>query len=123
MINATITGNLGSDPERKGEGPVVINVASANGYGERKTTTWSRVALWGKQAESALTHLRKGSSVTVCGFMYIREWSADGKSGQVLEVDGTRWEFRGSKPESNNGRRALTSQEAYSGMVDDGMPF
>ena len=55
--------------------------------------------------------------------MYIREWSADGKSGQVLEVDGTRWEFRGSKPESNNGRRALTSQEAYSGMVDDGMPF
>ena len=123
MINATSTGNLGSDPERKGDGPVVINVASANGYGERKTTTWCRVALWGKQAESALTHLKKGSSVTVCGFMYIREWSADGKSGQVLEVDGTRWEFRGSKHESNGGRRALTSQEAYSGMVDDGMPF
>ena len=117
MINATITGNLGSDPERKGDGPAVINVASANGYGERKTTTWCRVALWGKQAESALTHLRKGSSVTVCGFMYIREWSADGKSGQVLEVDGTRWEFRGSKPESNG-----TTYDKRP-KFDDGMPF
>tara|TARA_Y100001972_G_scaffold125966_2_gene178454 strand:+ start:373 stop:744 length:372 start_codon:yes stop_codon:yes gene_type:complete len=123
MINATVTGNLGRDPEKKGEGPVVVAIASTNGYGDRKTTTWVRVAFWGKQGESALAHLKKGSAVAVAGFMYVREWESDGRSGSVLEMDGQRWEFSGPKPEATGGRRNLTTEEAYNGMTDDGMPF
>lgn len=118
MINATVTGNLGRDPEKKGEGPVVVAIASTNGYGERKTTTWVRVAFWGKQGESALAHLKKGSAVAVAGFMYVREWESDGRSGSVLEMDGQRWEFSGPKTEPS----ARPSAPASNGF-DDGMPF
>ena len=123
MINATITGNLGRDPEQKGDGPVVVAVASTNGFGDRKTTTWVRVALWGKQGESALAHLKKGSAVTVAGFMSLREWESDGRAGSGLEVDGTRWEFAGPKPEATSRSRYPTDREAASGVISDGMPF
>tara|TARA_R100000152_G_C6743937_1_gene167658 strand:- start:614 stop:976 length:363 start_codon:yes stop_codon:yes gene_type:complete len=99
MINATITGNLGRDPEQKGEGPVVLAIASSHGFGDRKTTTWARVALWGKQGETALQYLKKGDRVAVAALMYLREWQQDGKSGTVLEADGKAWEFAGNKPD------------------------
>lgn len=100
MINATITGHLGRDPEQKGDGPVIIAVASSHGFGERKTTTWTRIALWGKQGETALAHLKKGSGVAVAALLYLREWEQDGRSGTVLEADGKAWEFSGGKSEA-----------------------
>jgi len=78
-----IVGNLGSDPVMRyaGENPVTtLSVASNRQYtsnGEKvKETTWFKVSVWGKQAESCNTYLKKGSSVLVEG-----ELSPDKETG------------------------------------------
>ena len=70
-----IVGNLGSDPVLRyaGENPVTtLSVASnrqyTDGTGKKvKETTWFKVSVWDKQAESCNTYLKKGSSVLVEG--------------------------------------------------------
>ena len=71
-----IVGNLGRDPEMRyapnGNAVTSLNVASNRQYtdssGQRvKETTWFRVSVWGKQAESCNTYLQKGSSVLIEG--------------------------------------------------------
>lgn len=71
-----IVGNLGRDPEMRyapnGNAVTSLNVASNRQYtdstGQKvKETTWFRVSVWGKQAESCNTYLQKGSSVLVEG--------------------------------------------------------
>jgi single-strand DNA-binding protein len=66
-----IIGNLGRDPELKftADGKAVANfsVATSRKYGEKDETTWFRVSVWGKQAESCNTYLSKGSKVLVEG--------------------------------------------------------
>ncbi len=73
-----IAGNLGRDPEMRytpsGQAVTNLNVATNRQYtsnsGERvKETTWFRVSVWGKQAESCNQYLSKGSKVLVEGRM------------------------------------------------------
>ncbi len=71
-----IIGNLGRDPEMRytpsGDPVTSLNVASnrqfTDGSGARqKETTWFRVSVWGKQAESCNNFLQKGSMVLIEG--------------------------------------------------------
>ena len=98
-----IIGNLGRDPEMRyspsGDPVTSMNIASnrvyTDGSGQRqKETTWFRVSVWGKQAESCNTYLKKGSMVLVEGELkpdketgsprvYTR---TDGSSGSSYEV-------------------------------------
>ena len=85
-----ITGNLGRDPERQreGAGPVILNLADSVGYGDRKTTTWRRVAVWGKTGDYCLTALSKGDLVTVTGEESQRAWTdKEGKERVTSEVN------------------------------------
>ncbi len=64
-------GHCGSSPSMKytPEGTPVTNfsVATSRKYGEKEETTWFRVSVWGKQAESCNQYLHKGSKVLVEG--------------------------------------------------------
>ena len=66
-----IIGNLGSNPEQRftpsGDPVTTFSVATSRKYGEKDETTWFRVSVWGKQAESCNQYLRKGSKVLVEG--------------------------------------------------------
>ena len=66
-----IIGNLGRDPEMRfspsGDPVTTFSVATSRKYGEKDETTWFRVSVWGKQAESCNTYLSKGSKVLVEG--------------------------------------------------------
>ena len=71
-----IVGNLGRDPEMRytpsGNPVTNLNVAVnrtwTNSEGQQqKDTTWFRVAVWGKQAESCNQYLSKGSQVLIEG--------------------------------------------------------
>ncbi len=74
-----IAGNLGGDPEMRymSDGTPVTNfsVATNRRWTNRSTgepaeeTTWFRVSVWGNQAESANTYLKKGRQVLVEGRM------------------------------------------------------
>ena len=72
----TIAGALAYDPdmqyrERGGESVPVTNlkIAVNRKYGNTEEVTWFRISVWGNQAESCNTWLKKGSVVKVEGRM------------------------------------------------------
>lgn len=72
-----IVGNLGRDPEMRympdGTAVTSFNVATSRRYSDRSSgqqvdeTTWFRVSVWGRQAETANQYLSKGRKVLVEG--------------------------------------------------------
>ena len=88
--NITIIGNLGRDPELKftADGKAVANfsVATSRKYKDTDETTWFRVSVWGKQAESCNTYLSKGSKVLVEGRL---KSNSDGNPNVYQRKDGT----------------------------------
>ncbi len=66
-----IIGNLGSNPEQRftpsGDPVTSFSVATSRKIKGESETTWFRVTVWGKQAESCNTYLSKGSKVLVEG--------------------------------------------------------
>lgn len=73
-----LSGNLGRDPELRytpnGTPMTSFSVATNEQWADREgqqqqRTTWWRVKVWGKQAESVSEYLRKGSQVFIEGRM------------------------------------------------------
>ena len=66
-----LIGHLGNTPDTrytaKGDPVTSFSVATSRRYGETDETTWFRVSVWGKQAESCNQYLHKGSKVLVEG--------------------------------------------------------
>lgn len=66
-----IIGNLGRDPEIRyipgGDPLTTFSVATSRKIKGESETTWFRVSVWGKQAESCNQYLHKGSKVLVEG--------------------------------------------------------
>jgi len=66
-----IIGNLGREPETRyspaGEPVTAFSVATSRKIKGESETTWFRVNVWGKQAESCSQYLHKGSKVLVEG--------------------------------------------------------
>jgi single-strand DNA-binding protein len=96
---------IGRDAELKytTNNMAVCNVALAFtiGFGDRKTTTWVEVAIWGKQAEGLAKHLVKGSAIVAhLKDLKIEEYKKrDGTNGAKLTATLVDMEFAGSKPE------------------------
>ncbi len=86
-----LVGNLGRDPELRytPQGTPVCSFSMAtNERRKDKTgemqdqTTWFRVTLWGRQAETASQYLSKGRPVYIEGRLRVEEWTdRDGKPG------------------------------------------
>jgi len=110
-------GRLGSDPQLRttqtGEPVANFNLAIDQGYGERKTTAWVRVSVWGKQAEACHQHLGKGDMVCVHSERFqVAVWSAQDNSPQgQLEVTARRVEF------------IITKRGTADNGTEDEMPF
>src|ERR687894_1135264 len=104
-----LVGNLGRDPELRytTQGTPVCSFTMATN--ERKKdksgefqdiTTWFRVSLWGRQAETASQYLTKGRPVYIEGRIRVEEWTdRDGKSRYTLEVHATDMQFIGGRGE------------------------
>jgi single-strand DNA-binding protein len=85
-----IIGNLGSDPEMKllpdGKAVTSFSVATSRKFSDKDETTWFRVSVWGKQAESCNQYLHKGSKVLVEGRLRGGE---DGSPRTFTRKDGS----------------------------------
>lgn len=103
----TVVGHLGKDPELRytPQGNAVCNISVATSEKRRDktgemqdSTTWFRITLWGKQAETASKFLTKGSQVYIEGRLRVEEWAdRDGKNRYTLEVNATDMQFLGTK--------------------------
>ncbi|HWS54694.1 MAG TPA: single-stranded DNA-binding protein [Pyrinomonadaceae bacterium] len=98
-----VVGNLGRDPELRftPQGTAVCSFTLASNErrkdkaGEQQdVTTWFRVTVWGKQAETASKYLTKGRQVYVEGRLHMEEWTdRDGKQRHTLEVNASDVRF------------------------------
>tara|TARA_R110002167_G_scaffold105630_1_gene271572 strand:+ start:764 stop:1168 length:405 start_codon:yes stop_codon:yes gene_type:complete len=128
-----LTGRLVRDPETRttGRGTTVVNltVPVDSGYGDNKTTTWWKVALFGKRAETAAQHLAKGRWVTVTGTPAVETYAKrDGTQGHSAVVNADRWDFVGAKPQDAapaypQEPSAQPVADYGSNATDDGLPF
>jgi len=131
-----IAGNLGRDPEMRytpsGQAVTNLSIATNNQYtnaqGERvKETTWWRVSVWGKKAESCNQYLKKGSKVLVEGRMDAdpqtgspKLWKKqDGSMGANYDMIAQTVRFLSSKSDEQKEQ----AQNSYAQPSDDDMPF
>src|SRR4029077_15249094 len=107
-----LVGNLGRDPELRytpqGTPVCSFSLATNERRKDRTTgenndlTTWFRVTLWGRQAETASQYLQRGRPVYIEGRLRVEEYTdRDGKPRHTLEVHATDMQFigGGARPE------------------------
>lgn len=109
-----IIGNLGRDPEaREANGQTVcsLSVATTRKWKDKQgeaqeETEWHRVVFWGRQAEIAEEHLRKGSAVYIEGRLKTRKWQdKDGQDRYTTEIVGEIMQFMGGREDKGRGDR------------------
>lgn len=136
-----LVGNLGRDPELRytPQGTPVCSFTLATNEkrkdraGETQdVTTWFRVTLWGRQAETASQYLSKGRPVYVEGRLRVEEWTdKDGKQRHTLEVHATDMQFIGGRVDEVSGQNvrseAITERKTEptggEDISDDDIPF
>jgi single-strand DNA-binding protein len=136
-----IVGNLGRDPELRytPQGTPVCSFSLAtNERRKDKTgemqdqTTWFKITLWGRQAETASQYLTKGRPVYIEGRLRVEEWTdRDGKPRHTLEVHATDMQFIGggaggaARSEEPQAERAPVAEPATGqpDFAEDDVPF
>jgi single-strand DNA-binding protein len=119
-----VVGNLGRDPELRytAQGTPVCSFTMATNErrkdrnGEMQDhTTWFRISLWNRLAETASQYLHKGKSVYIEGRLRVDEYTdRDGKPRYALEVFGTDMQFIGSRQDEPANERSVSASAASS---------
>jgi single-strand DNA-binding protein len=94
-------------------------------------TTWFRITLWNRLAETASQYLQKGKQVYIEGRLRVEEYiDRDGKPRHSLEVFATDMQFIGSRGSDEPMHERDASAGASSGpteaggdLSDDDIPF
>lgn len=92
MINATVTGNVGKQPElkqtRNGKAMVNFSIASNMKTGEgEQATTWVDCVAFEQNAEAIAGNIGKGMRVMASGRMQIEQYKKrDGSEGTSLRM-------------------------------------
>ena len=121
LIEGTIVGYLAADPKsRQTTAGEVSQLSIPVSEGKDKPTTWVRISVFGKQATTINSTLRKGDMVACSGSLQTRTWEKDGKTNTDLEMLARSVKFLKVAAWSNNGPAAPSSS---SGPADDDMPF
>src|SRR3954468_14516406 len=139
-----LVGNLGRDPELRytPQGTPVCTFSLATNErrkdrnGEMQDqTTWFRITLWNRQAETASQYLQKGRPVYIEGRLRVEEFTdRDGKQRHSLEVTATDMQFisAGGRGEDAGGAPARGAAAPHSNagpeppptdLTDDDVPF
>lgn len=138
----TLVGNLGRDPELRytpqGTPVCSFSLATNERRKDRTTgenndiTTWFRVTLWGRQAETASQYLTRGRPVYIEGRLRVEEWTdRDGKQRHTLEVHATDMQFIGGGGRGDESGAAPSKPDAApresapepADLSDDDIPF
>ena len=111
MVNlAILVGRTTKKPDDlrytpSGTAALSFGLATDDGYGENKKTTFHDIVCYGKTAEAVAEHVEKGQQLYVEGRIQKREYEAqDGSKRRVVEIVANRVQFL-SKP-SGNGQRS-----------------
>jgi single-strand DNA-binding protein len=136
-----LVGNLGRDPEMRytpGGQPVTsFSIATNRRYNDAQgqqvdETTWFRISVWGKQAESCKQYLTKGKQVLVEGRLIADKATGgprifqrqDGTNGTSFEVTADTVRFLGGKPGSGDAEGGEHAAASAGGpTTEEEIPF
>lgn len=140
-----IVGNLGNDPEMRytpsGQAVTNLNVATnrrwtSNDGQQQEETTWFRVSVWGKQAETCNQYLSKGRQVLIEGRLTPdkdtggpRIWTdQNGNARASYEMMAYEVKFLGGRGEGGNysggGSSGVSApMPVDNGITEDEIPF
>lgn len=134
-----MVGNLGRDPELRytAQGTPVCSFSIATNErrkdknGEMQDhTTWFRITLWNRLAETASQYLQKGRQVYIEGRLRVEEYiDRDGKPRHSLEVFATDMQFIGSRNDDAMHERAASASasagpaDTQADLSDEDIPF
>jgi single-strand DNA-binding protein len=135
-----IVGNLGKDPEMRytpsGTPVTSLSVATNRKYTGSdgqvvKETTWFRVSVFGKSAETCAQYLKKGGAVLVEGRLTPDKNSGgprvyqrpDGTMGATYEVFANTVRFLSSRGEGGPGTAPAPGEEDVPVGSEDEIPF
>ena len=117
--NCSFSGNVGKDPEARyfENGSVVANFSIAV-TGRRDSVFWMPVKVWGKQAQTILDYVKKGSQIIVSGELEEESWERDGKRNTRTTLNCRDFKLIGGQRPANGGggssRAASSSAPARS---------
>jgi single-strand DNA-binding protein len=109
MNSITLVGRAGRDPEVRyfETGKMVANFTLAVNRGRDQEPDWFTLEIWGKQAQVAADHVRKGSLIGIIGSIHTQKWT-DRTTGEErskpvvsvnrLELLGSRKDAEGTAP-------------------------
>lgn len=139
LATVTLIGHLGRDPEIRWlpDGSAVCNfsIATSEKAKDQEYTTWWRINVWGKQAESCEQYLSKGRAVCVQGRVGMRPYiDREGNERSSLEVNAQSVVFLGGREPGDSDANHAEAGRGFStdkqGRVvsppmddDSGIPF
>ncbi|MCB9005779.1 MAG: single-stranded DNA-binding protein [Ardenticatenaceae bacterium] len=136
-----IVGNLGNDPEMRylpdGTAVTSFSVATNRRWTDRSTgqpvdeTTWFRVSVWGRQAETSNEYLSKGRKVLVEGLITPdrstggpRLWTAqDGSVRASFEMRADSVRFLSSRDDNGSQNGSGGYESGIPAQEEDDIPF
>lgn len=136
-----IVGNLGRDPEMRympdGTAVTNLNVATNRRWTDRASgepreeTTWFRVSVWGRQAETANQYLSRGRRVLIEGTLQADGQTGgprvftrqDGSVGASFEIRADSVRFVGGRDEGGVGGDDFADSGSAPAQEEDDIPF
>ena len=131
-----LVGHLGRDPEMRytSSGVPVTNLSLAvsrrwtNQEGQsQEKTTWFRINLWERRAETAAQYLAKGAKVMIIGEIdRAQPWTdRDGNLQATIEITATQFRFLDSRSANENGDTADASEQTVPNVesAEELLPF
>ena len=116
-----IIGNLTKSPDLKyipnGTAIAKCSIAYTDGFGDKKTSHFMDIELWGKTAEAFNKYCDKGSKIMVVGFPKFEQWTAqDGstRSRHSLRVDEMKMLDSKNSDSTPPGHQYQTARESSS---------
>ncbi len=126
-----VVGHLGRDPELRytpsGQAVCSFSVATTRRWTDRsgqdqEKTTWFRVSVWGKQAESCHQFLKKGRLVLVEGEVDASSWMGqDGQPRASLELSARNVRFLGGRESEGAGMATVGAGRGAEEALPEGM--
>ena len=94
-IITVLDARLSKDPVTKTVGTTELtefSIATDEGFGDKKVTTWLDCKVWGARAKTAAEYLKKGDKIAVSGRYSCRTYETrDGGKGYSNEINVTEF--------------------------------
>jgi single-strand DNA-binding protein len=114
-----ILGRLGNNPEvrttQNGTVVATMSIATNDGIGEKMTTEWHRIVMFGKSAEAIQRYATKGTQLYLEGRLRTNKYQdKDGNTKYSTEIIANSFQFVGGGNSNSNNNSNSQSDSNYS---------